>query len=126
MRTRIRLLDDLLRAVVAAVFLVLAAGCASIKDTVRDAHRVLITVAGLTEYDEGREVKQLDVAEHRIYDSCSSLLSSTNFKLHGEEIPLLTQLEVLFSFEGCRQTVDQVRVELDTMASQRSGRTDSD
>ena len=126
MRTRIRLLDDLLRAVVAAVFLVLATGCASIKDTVRDAHRVLITVAGLTEYDEGREVKQLDVAEHRIYDSCSSLLSSTNFKLHGEEIPLLTQLEILFSFEGCRQTVDQVRVELDTMAGQRSGRTDSD
>ena len=126
MRTRVRLLHDLLRAMVPAVFLMLPAGCASVKDTLRDAHRVLITVAGLTEYDEGREEKQLDLAEHRIYDSCSPLLSSTNFKLHGEDIPLLTQLEILFSFEGCRQTVNQVRVELDTMAGQRSGRTDSD
>jgi hypothetical protein len=111
---------------VPAVFLVLLAGCASVKDTLRDTHRVLITVAGLTEHGEEREVEQLYLAEDRIYDSCSPLLRSTNFKLLGEDIPLLVQLGALLSSKGCQQTVDQVRVELDAVAGHRGSRTDTD
>ncbi len=116
MRTRIRLHHSLLRALVGAGFLVLLGGCASVKETMRDAHRVLFAVAGLTEHGEGREMEQLYLAEDRIYDSCSTLLSSINTRLLGDSIPLFTKLEALFSSDSCQRTVDDVRGELDAMA----------
>ena len=48
-------------------------------------------------------------------DACEPLLEGTRMKVDGEEIPLITMLEVLFSFEDCRSTVDTAQQKLSAM-----------
>lgn len=94
--------------------LVLLAGCANVRGTVRDATDTLMMAMTMTELNEGETVEQLYAVEERILYSCQPLFASAHSAFLGEDISLLTKIGALFSSGGCRQTVDAVQREMST------------
>ena len=107
-----RIIDLLLRLSVPTLCLSLSLGCANVNVIMRDANGVLLEVMTLTEFNDDKADERLYAVEERILDTCEFLFISTEFRLLGEDIPLLTQLGALFSSENCRQTVDEALQEL--------------
>jgi hypothetical protein len=103
----------LLMSVPVLCFLLLT-GCVNVKGTVRYATDTLMTVMTMTELNEGETEKQFNAVEESILYSCQPLFASAHSAFLGEDIPLLTKIEALFSSGGCRQTVDAVQRELHT------------
>ena len=94
------------------ICVLLSSGCANMKQIVRDTNGVLMSVMMATELEETGEDDRLEVFQERIIRSCEPMLASARLRIEGENIPLVTLLDFLFSYDDCRKTIDATQLEL--------------
>jgi len=103
--------------VLVVLYLAGLSGCGSVevlKNTLRAASSTMVLITDLSlRFEGGPQGRHLEKVEGRVLNACQSLFDSADYRFRGEDIPLDTKIEAMFTADGCQRVIDQAQPEIE-------------